>query len=344
VKRAPGFFSSSGHRGTRGSAPLVLRAGWRAVKVIPPAHTERPATLALLADRDAPGPDLMQRALDACHVRGIPAAISQALRPHDYAPFVSAGGTLVQELSLLILHDPPSRARWIHAGPNEPRRHRADHSIARLDYLAFGGFWHFDTTALADALAATRVSRLRAIVIDDEPVGYIITGYNGDRGFIQRLAVHPAHQGHGYASALLRDSLGWLGRRGATSVTINTQTDNHRARMLYERHGFSIQPERLGVIGWEVSPFMPRSVATAPSLSDSLRSDNPHNAADTPTTPLMPRSVATAPSLSDSLRSDNPHNAADTPTTPLMPRSVATAPSLSDSLRSDNQTNTVEPR
>jgi ribosomal protein S18 acetylase RimI-like enzyme len=321
VKRAPGFFSSSGHRGTGVSAPLVLRAGWRAVKVIPPAHIERPATIALVADRDAPGPDLMQRALDACHTRGIPAAISQALRPNEYAPFVSAGGTVAQELLLLVLHDPRSVSRWAQVGPNEPQRHRADSTIAHLDYLAFGGFWHFDTIALADAMAATRTSRLRAIMINDKPVGYIISGYNASRGFIQRLAVHPDYQGRGFASALLRDSLGWLGRRGATSVTINTQTDNHRARMLYERHGFSVQPERLGVIGFTVAPFtpsmpfMPRSVATAPSLSDSLRSDNPASSEDTgitpqsvATAPVMPRSVATAPSLSDSLRSDNPPN------------------------------------
>jgi ribosomal protein S18 acetylase RimI-like enzyme len=296
----------------------------------------------------------MQRALDACHTRGIPAAISQALRPHDYAPFVSAGGTLVQELFLLVLHDPPPQTRWTNAASTDPRRHRADHRIARLDYLAFGGFWHFDTIALADALAATRVSRLRAIVIDDEPVGYIISGHNGERGFIQRLAVHPAHQGRGYASALLRDSLGWLGRRGATSVTINTQTDNHRARTLYERHGFSVQPERLGVIGWNVSlataPFMPWSRRSARSSlpllgrSDSLRSDNPDSTVETPSLPFMPltpRSVATAPSLSDSLRSDNPDSAVGSSETLFMPRSVATAPTLSDSLRSDNPDSAV---
>jgi ribosomal protein S18 acetylase RimI-like enzyme len=280
VKLAPRSFSSSGHRGTRVSAPLVLRAGWRAIKVIPPINTERPATLALLADRDAPGPDLMQRALDVCHARGIPSAISQALRPGDYAPFLSAGGTLVQELLLLSLHDPAPH-RILHRSAGMVQRHRPDHRIAHLDYRAFGGFWHFDTLALADAMAATTTSRLRAVMVNNEPVGYLISGANGPRGFIQRLAVDPVHQGRGYAGALLRDSLGWLGRRGATSVTINTQTDNHRARTLYERHGFVVQPERLGVIGWNV-PLMPRSVATAPSLSDSLRSDNPASTVDTP--------------------------------------------------------------
>jgi ribosomal protein S18 acetylase RimI-like enzyme len=258
----------------------VLRAGWRAIKVIPPINTERPATLALLADRDAPGPDLMQRALDVCHARGIPSAISQALRPGDYAPFLSAGGTLVQELLLLSLHDPAPH-RILHRSAGVVQRHRPDHRIAHLDYRAFGGFWHFDTLALADAMAATTTSRLRAVMVNNEPVGYLISGTNGPRGFIQRLAVDPVHQGRGYAGALLRDSLGWLGRRGASSVTINTQTDNHRARTLYERHGFVVQPERLGVIGWNV-PFMPRSVATAPSLSDSLRSDNPASTVDTP--------------------------------------------------------------
>lgn len=228
----------------------MLRAGWRAIKVIPPAHPERPATLALVVDRDAPGPDLMQRALDACHARGIPAAISQALRPADYAPFTSAGGTLMQELHLLSLHQPQHPTR--RSGRVDIRRHRPNAPIAAVDYRAFGGFWHFDTVAINDALTATATSRLRSVLVDNVPVGYIVVGYNGSRGFVQRLAIDPDHEGRGYGGALLRDGLAWLHRRGATTIAINTQTDNTRARALYERHGFILQPERLGVIGFRL--------------------------------------------------------------------------------------------
>ena len=35
-------------------------------------------------------------------------------------------------------------------------------------------------------------------------------------------------------------------------VTINTQLDNIRAKDLYERHGFVLDTERLGVIGFHV--------------------------------------------------------------------------------------------
>jgi ribosomal protein S18 acetylase RimI-like enzyme len=51
----------------------------------------------------------------------------------------------------------------------------------------------------------------------------------------------------------VQDALGWAGRHQVVTVTINTQTDNLRARHLYQRHGFVLQPEHLGVIGFETA-------------------------------------------------------------------------------------------
>jgi GNAT superfamily N-acetyltransferase len=125
--------------------------------------------------------------------------------------------------------------------------------VAAIDRAAFGGFWHFDTDAIADALAATRSIRLRVIHHDDQPVAYIVSGITETRAFIQRLAVLPTAQGRGYASALVQDALGWAGRHHVITVSINTQTDNTRARQLYQRHGFTLQPDHLGVVGFETS-------------------------------------------------------------------------------------------
>ena len=252
MKLAPRSFLASGHRGTPVASPLVLRAGWRALKLIAPLHPERPATLALVSNRSTPDTPLIKVALDACATHGISAALTQALRPEEFAPFLAAGGTLMQELFVLNLCAPRARSRWERPVSGDMVRHWPDEHIAELDYHAFGGFWHFDTFALADALAATPASRLRAIMVDGQPVGYLICGANDSRGFVQRLAVHPDYEGRGYASALLRDGLGWLGRRGVHMVTINTQLDNIRAKDLYERHGFVLDTERLGVIGFHV--------------------------------------------------------------------------------------------
>ncbi len=251
MKLAPRSFGSRDNRGVV-LAPIVIRSGWRAVRVIPPKNRERPATLVLVADRGAPDAALVSRAVDACRDLGLSAVITQALRPPDQAPFLAAAGTLIQELHLLNLAHPPARTWWSIGGTPPIRRHSPDQAIADLDYLAFEPFWHFDTVALRDALLATQISRLRTISIGEKPIGYLISGCSGRRGFIQRLAIHPDQEGRGYASALLIDALQRLGRRGVESVTINTQVDNVRARMLYERHGFVLQTERLGVIGFSL--------------------------------------------------------------------------------------------
>ncbi|MBC8483689.1 MAG: GNAT family N-acetyltransferase, partial [Actinobacteria bacterium] len=62
-------------------------------------------------------------------------------------------------------------------------------------------------------------------------------------GFGPRLAVRPRHEGLGIGSALLADAISWLDRAGARDVWVNTQPDNDRARLLYQRHGFA---ERAG--------------------------------------------------------------------------------------------------
>jgi ribosomal protein S18 acetylase RimI-like enzyme len=232
------------------SAPIVLRAGWRAVKVVPPASNARPATLCLLPNREAPDADLLAQALQACRDLGIRHAITQALRTPEHPPLLALGGTLIQQLHLLSLQDPPASRRWSGITGPGVQRHAPDQAIANLDHAAFGGFWHFDTVALDDAMSATQEKRLRSVVVDNQPLGYLICGCTETRGFIQRIAVHPEHEGKGYATALLTDAVGWLGRRGAQSVTINTQIDNVRARTLYERNDFVLQPERLGVIGF----------------------------------------------------------------------------------------------
>ena len=55
---------------------------------------------------------------------------------------------------------------------------------------------------------------------------------------LMAMWVHPGLRGSGAASALVETVLAWAEERGASSVRLDVIEDNHRARRLYERHGF----------------------------------------------------------------------------------------------------------
>ena len=94
--------------------------------------------------------------------------------------------------------------------------------VLTLDRQSFDEFWHFDRDGLQDSIEATAASRLRIIRRFDvaEPpdtnertddnnqiVGYALAGHSGRTGYLQRLAVHPAHRQQGIATLLVNDAL-----------------------------------------------------------------------------------------------------------------------------------------
>ena len=85
-----------------------------------------------------------------------------------------------------------------------------------------------------------------------------MTGRAGRRGFLQRLAVDPAREGHGLGRALVLDGLVWLRRRGVERVVVNTQEANQRALALYEQLGFRRQHAGLAVLRTQLVRRSPR--------------------------------------------------------------------------------------
>jgi ribosomal protein S18 acetylase RimI-like enzyme len=89
-------------------------------------------------------------------------------------------------------------------------------------------------------------------VARDAP-GYSLVGRAGDRGYVQRLAVDPDHQGRGLGRTLVVDGLWWLRRWRVREVLVNTQEGNDRAVVLYERLGFRHRPGGLAVLQADLS-------------------------------------------------------------------------------------------
>lgn len=128
-----------------------------------------------------------------------------------------------------------------------PRRSRIG-ACVEVDRRAFGVDHCFDRLDLLAALDATTRSRLRIVSAPGDTAthrqldGFAITGRAGPRGYLQRVAVDPAHAGRGLGTALVVDALRWCRARGVTKVVVNTGTDNERALALYRRLGFVDTP------------------------------------------------------------------------------------------------------
>lgn len=79
--------------------------------------------------------------------------------------------------------------------------------------------------------------------------GWEVVGYLGmervlDEGYIDNVAVFPAHRRKGVASALLGALIAYGEKEGMAFLTLEVRPSNQGARALYEAHGFQQVGER----------------------------------------------------------------------------------------------------
>jgi len=181
-----------------------------------------------------------------------------ALFPDAAARFTDAGFVVVDTLALLRIDlvDTPPAAR-----PDTVTLRATRHREASIiDRAAFGDPWGNDARDLGEIRRATPTHRARARTETGAPpwrspiVGFAISGAASGQGYLQRLAVSPAHQGHGHGRALALDSLAWMRGRRLRQGLVNTAVDNHRALGLYESLGFQRLSEQLLVMQLDTAP------------------------------------------------------------------------------------------
>lgn len=119
-------------------------------------------------------------------------------------------------------------------------------TIAALDGLAFEHIWHMTVGNLREALA--RAVSFAVAVIDNRVVAYEWCEMHNRHAHLTRLAVHPAYQGQGIGAQLLHRAISDALNHGANAITLNTQENNERSRMLYQRFGFTNTGERLPIL------------------------------------------------------------------------------------------------
>lgn len=194
-------------------------------------------------------PQLVQSALQTARSRGYRHAVTPALPPFEWRPYVDTGFEIRERLHLLFhdLVDLPART--------DHRLRRATRrdvdQVLEVDHAAFQPFWRLDAAGLEEAVQATPSSRFR---VSRDGEAYALVGRAGPRGYVQRLAVHPDAQGHGLGRALVLDGLWWLRRWRVGDALVNTQETNERAVALYEHLGFRHRPGGLAVLQIDLGP------------------------------------------------------------------------------------------
>lgn len=228
------------HDRRRPSRRALQRSAWRGdqhVTVLSPAPEQPTPTAAAVAAE-----------VDQLRAEGVHRVLTSALHEAELRPFLASGFTEHERLLLLhhSLRSIPTTSHPVRVRRAWPRDQAA---VLDIDARAFDGFWALDREGLGDAIRATPSSRYRVAGGRGAPVnGYAVTGRAADRGYLQRLAVDPAHHRSGVGRALVIDALTWLRRAGGRLAVVNTQERNVGALSLYQACGFVLQPVGLTVL------------------------------------------------------------------------------------------------
>jgi len=239
--------------GTAVTATDVIRIGGEQARTGRWRGDRHIAYLAPMPEYPAPSADFVRQCLDVLAHRGFERVVTGALSPLEQTGFLAAGFAVEQQLHLLGVDlDDIIDLRRTGCGPIPARLRRGRRkdwdAVLTVDGSAFPPFWRLDEGGLVEAMSATPRFRFRVAETDGRICGYTVCGRAGRRGFVQRLAVDPDHQGMGIGCALLVDGLRWMGRRGVTRAVVNTQIGNDAALALYERVGFRRETVGLSVL------------------------------------------------------------------------------------------------
>lgn len=225
---------------------LVLRRGSERLRVGPWRGQREVAYLTPVPDSTPPSPTLVEHCVAQLSTMGYREAVTGALAPAEQVGFLAAGFEVQEHLHLLT-HDLAGLPELPDVPLRRARRGDWD-QVLEVDAQAFDEFWQLDEAGLAEALSATPTVRFRVATADHHVVGYAVAGKAGRRGYLQRLAVDPDHQGQRLGLALTVDALRWMRRRNADVALVNTQIINQRAYDLYIALGFRPEAEGLGVL------------------------------------------------------------------------------------------------
>tara|TARA_B100001996_G_scaffold66195_2_gene47982 strand:+ start:229 stop:672 length:444 start_codon:yes stop_codon:yes gene_type:complete len=76
-------------------------------------------------------------------------------------------------------------------------------------------------------------------MLDSLLIATVMGGYDGHRGWINYLAVHPDFQGQGYAQQVMENVESELRKRGCPKINLQIRSGNTRVMNFYQKLGFT---------------------------------------------------------------------------------------------------------
>lgn len=78
--------------------------------------------------------------------------------------------------------------------------------------------------------------------VEELVVGTILAGYDGHRGWLYSVAVHPSHRKQGIGSALVEHAERALIERGCMKINLQIMGGNEGVTGFYEALGYTVEP------------------------------------------------------------------------------------------------------
>lgn len=76
----------------------------------------------------------------------------------------------------------------------------------------------------------------------NQVVGTVLAGYDGHRGWLYSVAVHPSHRRKGVGLTLVRHAEHALTSRGCMKINLQILSTNEGVKAFYESIGYSTEP------------------------------------------------------------------------------------------------------
>jgi len=76
--------------------------------------------------------------------------------------------------------------------------------------------------------------------LEDEVIATVMAGYEGHRGWINYLAVHPAYRLNGYGRQIVAEAEKLLRTAGCPKINLQVRTGNRAVLEFYQRIGYGV--------------------------------------------------------------------------------------------------------